>query len=1402
MASKSDPWAVRFSDPSPSLGWKTADVKSAVKVHYTFDREGQINCLARHPHTIHVQTMALDETNTIGVVDLRLCIQAVAECSPELASQECDYTIYARDYSEFDTPLVGQGMLSWALDALRSESGGQQSKMVTGRVVKNVLGVFGNGNKEILEVRLRLTETIKVQRSMEGSRHIERPMSHPPQLQAHQQQQVPQQPQPQRPQHPLQQQHEQQQQQILQQQASQQTPSQSRPIETVMTPTGTAEWNSFMQSNPHIGQHSAYSRVASPALSQGRPVSKAERRDSFIQPAPEPGSQGQLPQLQPTQPQQTIQRVAPTPVDTTTDAGADAIPSAPPSRPTSRASTTRRRPRKPPTGRPRGRPRKKAPDGNTSGYEDGTEGEDGGPAKKRAKTTQVDKTSSAPFGAGPDSLRVAASTSGSLRNFRPVNMSGEAAGGSHLQEIPRVPTPVPQGLPGSKLGGNKAPVRRESSMMQEMSMSQPSPQNEMSQTQAFSPLDDGRSPELAAPTPAFSDFSATDMASSPPVPRRASSIGCAMSSPTLPPMPNPSRDDEGPDDIMEDLFGNEPVLAQPLPKAPVNLQPCRDMKPALNRIDSTLPMQVFRMDPGPDGQSMVQIGSFGPPEANSFTFPTSDAAGPMKLARPQPATQKPRQQQPSNRPSLPPTPPLTTDAPEKAPSPAVVPNCVAERPQAEATIPANEQVAPSIEDDAATAQVQPMHTAGQPDLAPLDQGHDVSMSDLGASFDGSVSFASQPAGAVSESVPSGKASKPKPAPRQLVRSQSANIQMQLPKAQTEAPPKPSLPRRAASTLPASMARPRGGADSTMDLPASGINSRSAGSGRRQAEGSVPPMPASDSPAVDLTASKAAAGAVTLPVPASDPVVPASALVTSFHLPQPLALPTAMPLDPYLPPPSSPVSRRSNKNKVKKETIRLRLEEAISRGEQPLYCTNCGAIETPTWRKIWVQDRLGPPPTDNMVKGTVYETIQADKETGEPTAHRVCKKNLDPGDVASQWDKKDICNPCGLWLSKGTEHRPMEQWDKDAGRRGQERKRRAPGPRARKPRSKSDVQASTLSEGLLPADPATDGIAPLGATSPVHAPGAMGRAATEPTATQGDAVVELDDDVVPPAESMVTVSDHSKGDGTAKSPITLDLDDEMGPTKRLLFPSPRKDNSPKVLSDVDINIVHVSSDARHHRELEAVKDTSAVGQQKLSSDGEDLEALFRSPLPPRPSTPTQDAGAVSPAAVFKTPTRSTPNRRPMTRSVSRSQRTVRSWTSPNKLQKTPSKTPSRTPRGHLNPPQTPLSRRRSPRHQPNTEFGESEWNTPISRAITQMLSDNPLLSDGNFAAFSDDMDFNDLPPMDDQAMAGAVDSWFSTDPDMMGAPTSPQWYEGSKQVVDDWNEKTNKEFMEQCVKHGV
>ncbi|KAK7430389.1 hypothetical protein QQZ08_003137 [Neonectria magnoliae] len=1180
-----------------------------LKVHYTFDKDGKDNCLARYPHALQVQAIPMDEKNSIGVIDLRMCLQAVTECSPELAGQDGDYTIYALDYSEPDTPLVGQGMLSWALDSMRGDWAAHQPKMVTGRVTKNLLAVFGGGNRETLEVKLKLTAAAKVQR-----RECQPPMDMQP----------------------------------------------MRSMETVMTPTGTAEWNSFLQSNPQI-RHSAHvSRVASPALSQGPPP-MMNRRDSFG-----PSVQGMPPQ--------EIQRVAPVPVDPAT------VAAQPSSRPSSRSSR-----RKQPTGRPRGRPRKKPVEGNTSGYEDGTEGEEG-PAKKRAKTTKttkvdkVDKVAPNPFAAGPESLRVAASTSGSIRNFRPIAVNNDNAAGNHLQEIPRAPTPVPEGGPMNipPRGGPNGKPRRESSMRQESTPNfinqypQP-PKRPLSPSQ-----EDGRSPESLAPTPNYSEGSPQDIGSSPPVPRAAVPFVRSSpppSSPMLPPMPQ-QADSEFMNIDIDELF--EEAVLQPMKESQFAAN--SSLHKVIEVTDSTgIPTQVFQIQAGPDGHGLVHIQNYNTP------YPTSTPAGPppadaplslpplkKNATRPRSQNSAPKRSRRPSPPALAPTPPPTTDAVEKTVSPAPI-------PEAPTPVVAEPEPTLPVVDEKETTLTEPIPapeaTLTEPSPAP------------------------ETASTSQSSVPA-QASLPKPLnpPRHLSRSQSAGPLM--------------FP-----TVPAS--EPAG--------PSSLSQSTVADTPRATTE--IP----------TILHRSSSTGPLSLPIPASDPPGPLEplhnlSLATYSEAPCP-------PSD-VLPTPSSPPTK-SNKNQVKKQSIKQRLEAAIANGEMPPFCTNCGAIETPTWRKIWVQDHDGIPEyveySEKPGRITAIDILKRDEES-KPLSYRLIKKSLCSDDDKSAWLEQLLCNPCGIWVSKYRSHRPQDKWDNSFGRLGQDRRKRVPGQstsRSKKARTKSDSQPNPASEAYF----ATDPLGPVEPSSPKQPKGPVLQAGPGNNLTKAR-------DSEPP--SMPTGdnlrhngmnhsnpgSTHSRGSGTVHSPIDIDLDGQLGNTRRLLFPSPRKDGPPRVLGEVSANIIQ-TTECRQNKGLAVEKENIAVnGHEEASNEHDDLEALFRSPAAhARPSTPPPKAMAATNSTPFKTPTRPTPSHRPITRSVSRSLRSVKDvLMSPSQLQRTPTK----TPRGSLNVHGS-ASRRRSPRnHQVNFD---SIFDSPLSRTISQMLSDPGFdLSNG-------DLDLSSLPTLD-------------------------------------------------------
>lgn len=1232
-----------------------------LKVHYTFDKEAKVNCLARGSQPLQVQTVPIDDTNSIGIVDLRACVHVIAECSPELTNHECDYTIYAIDYSEPDLPLVGQGLLSWVFQSMRPDFGNHQPKMVTGRVTRNVLGVFGGGNRETLEVRLKLSETARIQRSITYASSVD--------------------------QQPV------------------------RPMEQVLTPGAASEWNSLVQSNPQMAQQASqnhgspmpvhHSPSMAPALPQGPPPPLV-RQGSFG-PSYSQTSTQELP------------RLAPIPIEPQSQS-MPSIP-APSSRPSSRASNRPSR-RKPPTGRPRGRPRKKPAEGNTSGYEDGTEGEEAAPAKedepvkKRAKVTKVDKSDANPFATEPESLRVAASNSSSLRNFRPIAINSDSVTGSHLQEVPRAPTPVPNGRLRAVPGREPSSLKR-----RESALSQP-PVSSFATSEASrfaSPgMDDDRSPESMAPTPNYPDDSPADIGSSPPIQQATPYMRSSPppSSPVLPPMPAmaPGEHEHGiPGNDMSELFGEgDQAVLEELPPA----------QRAHKAPKQSVPVQVFQLQDGPSGQDLVHLLTYNTPYPTSNTpapaegsLPPPQKGGP---SRPQTNGQSTKRKRPQpTSPMLGPTPPPTTDAIERPMSPALtstpapiqaptpIPLPAPTQAHTFAHIPTTTSPATAVDAPALTSahprESGPASTS-PPELSQATPATDdifndpiVQLASTFSSKEAAPPFVRPPSRSSQPPQSRPQTSKPK-YPRQLSRSQSAGPLI-LPSSDPAGPSSLSQPPANASDRPSSV----GGVD--VRRPSS-------------------------------------MGTLALPMPEPRAETTSESPVDPTPLVNPAAAEEPCPPSDFLPAPSSPPAQRSNKNIVKKHAIKQRLEEAINNGEMPPFCSNCGAIETPTWRKIWIQERDGVPErceySEKPGKITAVEVLRRDDE-GKPTLHRVVKKSLAITDERTKWQEALLCNPCGIWLTKCKTHRPPDRWDKDASRLGQERRKRGTGrstSRAKKNRPKDDGPLNLTSEAYLP----TDAFEPVAPSSPkmseavpvdlnsLPVPEINGSQQLE-SFTGNDGL-----DVVSQPGST-----HSQGSGTAQSPIDIDDFDEIaGSTRRLLFPSPRKDGVPKVLCDVDVNVVQ-TAECRPGEHLKGDQENATVpGSHESISKLDDLDALFNSPFKGRPSTPPPDAAPTT-AEPFKTPTRPTPSHRPITRSVSRSLRSAKSMRSPNQL--AVEQTPTKTPRSLLKIPSS-SARRRSPRvHQGSFDIFDS----PISRSIVQLLSEGNALGSGE-----NEMDLSSLP----------------------------------------------------------
>ncbi|KAL9611943.1 MAG: hypothetical protein Q9167_003430 [Letrouitia subvulpina] len=446
-----------------------------LKVLYTFDDENKTNCLARWPHNIDIRTAYLDENTQIGVIELKTCIQAIVAASPELVAKlGQDYTVYAYDYSEYETPLVGQGMLSWVLASSSSTPSApahQSRTIVTGRVCKNIMGLFSSSSQETLEVKLRL---VPVPTCLQ-SEYIESMKSY-------------------------------------------------RELSRVMPEGFDAQaWTSFIQENPGILQLASQSRSRSPSIGMARTTSvgieQVQRVSNNVFQSGNESEHNHLSQNDIYSASEAVGQM-PRPASQASSVRSSAAP--------------RRRGRPPKTSsggsiRPQSaqraaQQRRESIDTGYASYEDQSEG----PSKKRAKVTKVDYTGASDFGKQPESLRVAASTAASLRIHQPTAIRPLAPTASTLDGPPREPTPI-AGAPKQKLNPNLQPVRsrlrQQSFVMDEAPYESP-----------YAPSEDNRKlppSEMTSPEGSRAESANTpaDISSSPPAFPGAST---AASSPRLP----------------------------------------------------------------------------------------------------------------------------------------------------------------------------------------------------------------------------------------------------------------------------------------------------------------------------------------------------------------------------------------------------------------------------------------------------------------------------------------------------------------------------------------------------------------------------------------------------------------------------------------------------------------------------------------------------------------------------------------------------------------------------------------------------------------------------------------------------------------------------------------------------
>lgn len=448
---------------------------------------------------------------------------------------------------------------------------------------------------------------------------------------------------------------------------------------------------------------------------------------------------------------------------------------------------------------------------------------------------------------------------------------------------------------------------------------------------------------------------------------------------------------------------------------------------------------------------------------------------------------------------------------------------------------------------------------------------------------------------------------------------------------------------------------------------------------------------------------------------------------------------------------------AKRNKQTKVLIKERLENAITQGQLPTFCANCGQIETPAWRKAYTRVETGTPENIELSsKGTgiaAFEVLNPADNGGVPH-YRVFKTDLAPEEKEMQANAQSfqgddsifttltLCNSCGLWLSKKNSMRPQDVW-------GRRAPMQPPRPRtlstADKPKRIRKPKKSNLDSDIFTSD----------AVIPDSDAGFM-----DPQ-TEGEAVSSIEgtaDSLIPPSRTRsesVQVPEPSKLDESAaraalerafqSSPVgvrgrsketAIDLEDDLTPrpTRRLLFPSPRKPGEMKSLAGGDAHNLHSSRSIPTGTAAIPMQSLNSVVEEEGDKENcpppavheDDLAHLFNSPK----ATPTRGASFED---LLKTPTPG-----------SRQRASLNPAGQVDLGPLTPSRA-SRTPRGSgraaLLAPETPFTRQLNDllsdsivHGSPSQHFDFSAFptfNTPGRSSILQfgdLLQHDPLSSD--------------------------------------------------------------------------
>jgi len=253
-------------------------------------------------------------------------------------------------------------------------------------------------------------------------------------------------------------------------------------------------------------------------------------------------------------------------------------------------------------------------------------------------------------------------------------------------------------------------------------------------------------------------------------------------------------------------------------------------------------------------------------------------------------------------------------------------------------------------------------------------------------------------------------------------------------------------------------------------------------------------------------------------------------------------------------------KQANGPSLKRKTaIQDRLARDIQAGKMPPYCRNCGDINTPTWRKTFMQIVNGNPDerTEQELKLIVgTEALQFD-DNEKVIQYRQYKKFISTQEASDGWQEVQLCNPCGIWLTKWTFMRPQDRWYKGVQPTRKSKKRNV--------RELSEIPGSDAAAESSAVQPAQSE-APLPQPRPRRARTGSKLQRTQSTASEAFGEREQSAPPMNNAEAQAALqraiqSSPPRVAGTWHSPIEVD---EEQATCRLIFPSPRRAGHQKLL----------------------------------------------------------------------------------------------------------------------------------------------------------------------------------------------------------------------------------------------